>query len=156
MAITQDLSQGNYGAVIPITASAMFTPKRDATNGVLTAGMPLVSLADQTGAAVGTSGNPIFVNATSTPTAPLTSKGYQQVAATAALVTPTVPAGTSLMIVSIVGNNARYRADGTSPTATVGMPIYMGDPAYTFTSSLAALKFIAQSGTTEYNFDYYG
>lgn len=62
--IQQDLSAGNYTAVTPIVAGGMFVPKRDATNNVLTAALPLTLLADQTGVPLGTSTSPLFVTAT--------------------------------------------------------------------------------------------
>lgn len=155
MAIEQDLSSGNYGAVVSITAAGMAKPKRDYTNNQLTALMDVVTIADQTGLAIGTAANPLVITGGTGPTAGLTAKGYQQVAATAALTSLTVPAGSTVAIVSTKGNDARYRDDGPAPTTTVGMPIYSG-ATMTFTTALAALKFIASANTTEYNISYYG
>jgi hypothetical protein len=151
----QSLSNGNYKAVVTFPVTAMSTPKRDATNGVLTAEGDLVSLIDQSGNAVGTFANPIFVSGSSSPTTGLLPKGYQQIAATSAAQTLTIPSGTKIAIISIRGNDARYRDDGTAATATVGMPIYMGQ-AITFTTGLSALSFISIANTTEYNISYYG
>lgn len=85
-----------------------------------------------------------------------TPLGYQQIAATAALATPTIPAGTTLILVTPEGNACRWRDDGVNPTAAVGYPLAVsGELRYT-AATLTALRLIAQTGTTAYNFTYYG
>src|ERR1700744_6116576 len=109
--MTQQSLARPYAAVVNITAASMSTPKRDATNGVLTAEADLVSLIDQTGAAIGTPSNPLVVTSSSGPSGG-TPLGYQQQTATGALFTPTVPAGAVTAVVEIEGHNARGREDG--------------------------------------------
>jgi hypothetical protein len=91
-----------------------------------------------------------------TPVAPYapTPLGYQQVPATAALTALTVSSTATFAVITTEGNAARWRDDGTNPTATVGMPLNSGVPTQ-FSGDLAALRFIAQSGTTTYNVSYY-
>jgi len=61
----QDVTTGNYRAVIPITAGTpIASPKRDVTNGVVTALLELINLVDQSGNAIGVSGNPLVVSST--------------------------------------------------------------------------------------------
>lgn len=160
MAIQQDLSGDNYGAVIPITASAMFAPKRDATSGVLTAGLKVVTLTDQTGAAIGTSGNPLFTSgggsggsgAPYQATAVASSQMGLAVTTATAL---TVPATATFAYVSVEGTNVRWRDDGTNPTATVGFIMYAGAAPQLFSGDLAAVKFIQVAATATINVAYY-
>jgi hypothetical protein len=60
------------------------------------------------------------------------------------------PAGSTLATVAIIGGAVEYRTDGTAPTATVGIPagVTTGGIPITFSSNLANISFIAQSGTT--------
>ena len=59
----QDVTNGNYRAVVPITAGTpIASPKRDVTNGVVTALLELINLVDQSGNAVGVAGNPLVVS----------------------------------------------------------------------------------------------
>jgi hypothetical protein len=58
--VLQSLSRA-YKAVMLTAATAMATPKRDATAGNLTAEVDIVTLFDNTGAAVGVGGNPLLV-----------------------------------------------------------------------------------------------
>jgi len=90
--------------------------------------------------------------------AALSNKGYQQIVGAAAAVSGTVPAGTTVMVVTVEGQAVRYRADGTNPTAAIGTPISNGS-SWTFKGTaavLGAIKFIQQSATATLNFDYYG
>jgi hypothetical protein len=60
------------------------------------------------------------------------------------------PAGSTLATVAIIGGAVEYRTDGTAPTATVGIPagVTTSGVPITFSSNLANISFIAQSGTT--------
>jgi hypothetical protein len=154
----QDLSTGNYRAVVPITALSMATPKRDATNSVLTALLEMVTLTDQTGAAVGTSGNPLYVSGgTGGSTAPYqaTPLGYQQITPLTTASGLTVPATATFAIISVEGSNVRWRDDGTAPTATVGMPMYAGSAPQVFSGNLATAQFISTSTPSTLDIAYY-
>lgn len=108
------------------------------------------------------SANPLPVNATfgGTVTVGATAPyqgvalGYQQIAATSAVQTLTVPGGATYASIIVEGNDARWRDDGTNPTTTVGMPIYAGVPTQ-FSGDLATLALIAQANTSSYNISYY-
>lgn len=154
----QDLSSGNYGAVIPITAASMANPKRDATNGVLTALLRLVGLSDQNGNQIGVAGNPLFISGSgggSTSPYQATPKGYQQITALSGAQSLTVPAGATFAVISAEGANVRWRDDGTAPTASVGMLIYYGQPAVTFSGDLSVLQFIQTATGGILNVSYY-
>jgi hypothetical protein len=49
----------------------------------------------------------------------------------------------------------RWRDDGTNPTATVGMPLAVGDTLFLDTSALAVVKFIEQTASAKLNVSYY-
>lgn len=90
--------------------------------------------------------------------AALSPKGYQQIIGAAAAVAATVPAGTTVMVVTVETQAVRYRADGTNPTSAVGVPIGVGS-SWTFKGTqaqLLAIKFIEQAASATLNFDYYG
>ena len=94
---------------------------------------------------------------------PLLPKGYCQLAVTTVVQTSTctggIPAGASYAIICNEGTAARWRDDGTAPTATVGnilgtgtatAPFCMG-----FSTNLAALQWIAESGTAILDIGFY-
>ena len=94
-----------------------------------------------------------------TPAEPtLTPLGYEQITSvdnvTAA--TLTVPPGAKYAWVQIELGDARWRDDGTSPTATVGFPL-LQDTGFFFQegASLPALEFIAQTTDVTVNVSYY-
>ena len=80
--------------------------------------------------------------------------GYQQITPLSTAQSLTVPAGATLAIVSAQGADAVWRDDGTPPTATVGMPLYAGQPV-TFGGDLASVQFIQTQATTTLNVSYY-
>jgi len=92
--------------------------------------------------------------------AALTCLGYGQITATSAVKgladvpTINIPAGATLAIIEPEGADARYRDDGTNPSASVGMRLADG-ARLAYSGDLTALKFIAQSGTAIYNVSYY-
>lgn len=65
------------------------------------------------------------------------------------------PVGTKLAVITPQDANVRWRADGTDPTASVGMPLY-STSYLNWTSNFSAIKFIALSGTPILNVVYYG
>lgn len=66
----------------------------------------------------------------------------------------TVPVGAKAAQINVSGADVRYTDDGTTPTAAVGMPASQG-ASWLYTGPLAALKFIAQSGTATLDVSYY-
>lgn len=57
----------------------------------------------------------------------------------------TVPAGATMAVLSVVTGNVRYRDDGTTPTATVGLTLMPGPP-FIYTGALGAIQFILPTG----------
>lgn len=75
------------------------------------------------------------------------STGDQQVTSLSAAASFTPPALTTFCVLIPEAAALRFRADGTSPTASVGTPMAVGQP-FTFRMSIAnltALKFIQQT-----------
>jgi hypothetical protein len=74
--------------------------------------------------------------------------GYQQLAVNTAQ-SLTVPAackgGAALAVIKAEAQALRYRDDGTAPTATVGMPVGVGDAPIQYEGTVTALQFIAQT-----------
>jgi hypothetical protein len=72
-----------------------------------------------------------------------------------------IPAGAVLAVVEVESQTARWRDDGTAPTASVGMPLAAGAP-YTFTSqvtddnALADVKLIPETGSMTVDATFYG
>lgn len=85
------------------------------------------------------------------------SLGYEQIALPvgSAVAFGNVPEGARVALVRIEGAPARYRDDGTLPTATVGMPLDDGE-ALVYDARLADVKLTAQSPGAIANVTYYG
>jgi hypothetical protein len=66
----------------------------------------------------------------------------------------TVPAGTTLATICVETAAARYRDDGTAPTASVGLPLAAG-ACMTYSGPFSALQLIAQSGSPVATIAYY-
>ena len=109
--------------------------------------------------------NPFPVTATSTPGAATyikpgayTPLGYQQITAgtLASATALTVPTGATIAVIEVEAANVRWRDDGTSPTASVGM-ILSPNNVLTISGAaeLAAIKFILQSGSPILDISYY-
>lgn len=83
--------------------------------------------------------------------------GYQQVTSiTSTAKGLTVPAntGANYAVIRVAGANLRWRDDGTAPTATVGVPLNIGE-VLNYDGNLAAVQFIAQAGTGSLDVSYY-
>lgn len=81
--------------------------------------------------------------------------GYQQITDLSAAVGLTVPAGATFAVIAVEGAAARWRDDGVAPTASVGVPMATTDSPLQYSGTLAALEFIAQTGTPKLNVSYY-
>lgn len=81
---------------------------------------------------------------------------YQQITAPAVATGLIIPAGTSFAEVQVSVQAVRFRADGTAPTASVGMPIAVGDLRTFPIANLSALQFIEQAAGAVLNVTYYG
>ena len=95
-----------------------------------------------------------------TPAEPtFTPAGYEQIlgVTSAADTSLAVPPGAKYAWVQIENGDSRWRDDGPAPTSAIGFPL-LQDTGFFFqdgAAGLAALKFIAQSGTITVNVVYY-
>lgn len=90
------------------------------------------------------------------PRAGMKALGYQQLTSLSSATALTVPAGTSLAVCTAEAQAIRWRDDGTSPTASVGMPLSVGDTLFFDAAALAIVKFIEQTTSAKLNVSYYG
>jgi len=94
----------------------------------------------------------------STKPAPLVSAGAGQfglsVASTGPATSLTVPAGATSAQITVSAANIRYADDGTTPSTSVGMPVYQAS-SWFYSGPLSAIKFYAQSGTATLDVLYY-
>lgn len=81
---------------------------------------------------------------------------YQQIVGLAASTALTVPDGTAFAEVSVSGQSVRWRADGTTPTAAIGMPLPVGTTRQFFLSSLALIRFIETAASATLDITYFG
>lgn len=84
--------------------------------------------------------------------------GYQQITSLSSATSPTVPAGTKTMIIQAESQSVRWRDDGTSPTASVGMVIT--PDSYLVYNAVHAgtgfvIKFIEVTASAKLNISYY-
>jgi hypothetical protein len=84
------------------------------------------------------------------------SIGYQQITSMASATSLTVPTTSPVVWALICAETApvRWRDDGTPPTATVGQPLAAGQ-CFQYAGPLAAIQFIAQSGSPVLDITYY-
>ena len=82
--------------------------------------------------------------------------GYQQITSLSSAVALTVPAGTSLVLVSPQSQAVRWRDDGVDPSATVGYPLSVGSELNYDGAFAGGLKFIEQVASATINVLYYG
>lgn len=80
--------------------------------------------------------------------------GFQTFAAATATAL-TVPSGAKSAFVTVDGDALRWRSDGTSPTASVGMYIADGGGIEVGTLELAVIEFIAVAGSATVSVTYY-
>lgn len=86
--------------------------------------------------------------------------GYQQITSVGTAVGLTVPSSRSsggkanYAVIVAEGDDVRWRDDGISPSATVGMPLAAGERLQ-YDGDLNAIKFIEQAGGATLNISYY-
>jgi hypothetical protein len=80
--------------------------------------------------------------------------GYQQITSLSAATALTIPEGARAAIIEAETQAVRWRDDGTSPTASVGMPLASGAD-FLYTGKLSKLKFIEQTASAKLNVCYY-
>ena len=82
--------------------------------------------------------------------------GYQQITSLAAATALTIPAGTSAIEVVAITQACRWRADGTNPTASIGMPLFPGVPYVFEIEQFAAIRVIETAATANLEVTYFG
>jgi hypothetical protein len=80
--------------------------------------------------------------------------GYQQITSLASAANLTPPTGTTAALITVETASVRWRDDGAAPTASIGMLLSAGQ-SFTYYGNLAAIQFIAQSGSPVVNVSYY-
>lgn len=83
--------------------------------------------------------------------------GFQQLGAGIAAATGfSLPAGTEFAEVTVGAQAVRWRADGTDPTAAIGMPMAVGATRIFTMQQLGSVKFIEQAVGAVLSITYYG
>lgn len=81
--------------------------------------------------------------------------GFEQITGLSAVKTLTIPAKARLALISVTGQDVRWREDGTDPTATVGMVLKAGvDPVW-FPGNMQSAEFIEAAASAVMNVTYY-
>jgi hypothetical protein len=80
--------------------------------------------------------------------------GYQQITSLSSATGLTVPQGATLALIVPETQNVRWRDDGTNPTASVGMPIFVG-ASLSYDGDFNRIKFIESTAGAVLNISYY-
>jgi hypothetical protein len=80
--------------------------------------------------------------------------GYQQLTSLSASTGLTVPSGATLALIVPETQNVRWRDDGTAPTVSVGMPIFVG-ASLSYDGDLNRIRFIEETASAKLNISYY-
>ena len=80
--------------------------------------------------------------------------GYQQITSLSASTALTVPSGATMALIVPEAQAVRWRDDGTAPTASVGMPVAIGE-ALNYDGDLNRIRFIEQTASAKLNVSYY-
>jgi len=80
--------------------------------------------------------------------------GYQQITSLSSATGLTVPQGATLALIVPETQNVRWRDDGTDPTASVGMPIFVG-ASLSYDGDFNKIKFIQETASAKLNISYY-
>jgi hypothetical protein len=80
--------------------------------------------------------------------------GYQQITDLSSATGLTVPVGATRALIAPVTQTVRWRDDGVSPTASVGMPVTAGS-YLSYDGDLKSVKFIQTAASAELNISYY-
>ena len=81
--------------------------------------------------------------------------GYTQVTGLSASTGLSIPAGTTLILVTPETQAVRWRDDGTAPTGSVGYPLPVGAELRYIAEQMAALRFIEQLPSAKLNVVFY-
>lgn len=80
--------------------------------------------------------------------------GFQQITSLSSATALSVPSDTTAALISVTDQNVRWRDDGTSPTASVGMQLLVG-ATFFFDGDLSKIKFIEETTSAKINVSYY-
>ena len=80
--------------------------------------------------------------------------GYQQITSLSSATGLTPPQGATLALIVPETQNVRWRDDGTNPTASVGMPIFVG-ASLSYDGDFNKIKFIEESPSAKINVSFY-
>ena len=85
----------------------------------------------------------------------ITPTGYEQITSLASAVgLSSVPNQVNYILVDVEGQDVRYRADGTDPTALIGSLLKVGNQ-YEYYGNVENLKFIETTAGAKLNIHYY-
>ena len=80
--------------------------------------------------------------------------GYQQITSLSSAASLTPPQGATLALIVPETQNVRWRDDGTDPTASVGMPIFVG-ASLSYDGDFNKIKFIEETASAKINVSFY-
>jgi hypothetical protein len=80
--------------------------------------------------------------------------GYQQITSLSSAAQLTPPQGATLALIVPESQNVRWRDDGIDPTASVGMPIFVG-ASLSYDGDFNKIKFIEETASAKLNVSYY-
>jgi hypothetical protein len=80
--------------------------------------------------------------------------GYQQITSLNSAAGLTPPQGATLALIVPETQNVRWRDDGTNPTASVGMPVFVG-ASLSYDGDFNKIKFIEETASAKLNVSYY-
>ena len=80
--------------------------------------------------------------------------GYQQITSLSSAAGLTPPQGATLALIVPETQNVRWRDDGTNPTASVGMPIFVG-ASLSYDGDFNKIKFIEEAASAKINVSFY-
>lgn len=81
-------------------------------------------------------------------------KGYQQVTGLSSAKGITPPREARVAVIQAIGQDVRWRDDGTDPDANTGMVLQTGRDML-YTGNMAKIKFIETAASAEVNVSYY-
>ena len=81
--------------------------------------------------------------------------GYRQITdLSSATGLPDIPKEATMALIVPETQNVRWRDDGTNPTASVGMPIFVG-ASLSYDGDFNKIKFIEETASAKLNISYY-
>ena len=85
-----------------------------------------------------------------------TPMGYEQLTGLSSVKSTTVPPGSRMALINCDTQAVRWRDDGISPTAGIGMYMAAGADVLVYVGNLNSLRFIEVLASASVNITYYG